>query len=197
MSNKPVSRRNLRKAILKRFEKSFDLGRLDYVRRTKAGQDRAKLIGVFAAMLVYFSLFGLVFYSWNQHWIDDNAMNKMGWILMVPSSVVGAIGWMIASNRFEFPVRQDVRYHIDDFETEQGTLWRYQPLLEKLTLKKINIAELIEASRNDRLVMMAPEEVCATIRALHALLTQSGPALITPEELAAVAANFNDLEDED
>lgn len=197
MSNKPVSRRNLRKAIVKRFEQSFDLARLDYRRRTKAGQDKAKLIGVFAAMVVYFSLFGLVFYSWTQQWIDANAMNKMGWILMVPASVVGAVAWLIASNRFEFPARQDIRQHVDDFEGEHGMLWRYQPLLEKLTLKKINIPELVAASRDDRLVTMAPEDICATIRALHELLTQSGPAQFSQEDLAAVAANFSDLSDDD
>ncbi len=194
MSGKQPSKRNLRKTVIRRFEKSFDLDRLHYVRRTKPGKEAAKLVGLGFASAIFFTGFGLAYISHARGTIDEMFFNKLVFLFMIPSSVVGGTAWLISSNRREFKIREDIRAHISEFEGEQGTLWRYQPALERLNLKKVDIEGLIEASHEGRLIKMAPEEVCAAIRALSEHLNNSTtPAAI----FSAIEANFNAEEEGD
>jgi len=170
---KPNTRRNQRKSLLRRFESCFDLNRLDYKKRAAPGKDRAKITGIIVASIVYFAGYGLAYYSYSQQLIDDNFLNKMSWIFMVPASVVGLTTWLITGNRREFPIRQDIRAHIADFEGETGTVWRYEPVLNEIDLGKLDVEGLVEASTEGRLIKMAPEDVCALLKGLHIALSDS------------------------
>ena len=187
MKDKQTSRRNLRKGVMRRFEESFDVARLDYARRTKPGKGEAKLFGVIAAAIVYFGVFGLSYYSWSQQLIDDLVMNKLVWIMMIPTSLVGALAWLISANRKEFPIREDIRAHIRQFEGDEGTLWRYAPILNGITLKKIDMELIIEFSQEGRLEKSAPEDVCAVVHALHQALANDE---VKPALLSEIEANF-------
>ncbi len=170
MPAKQPSKRNIRKAVLRRFDDLFDLQRLDYDKRVKPGRDAAKITGLIAACVVFFGGFGLAYISHARGMIDDMFFNKVVWLFMIPASVVGGTTWLISSNRREFKIREDIRAHVTQFEGEHGTLWRFEPALKRLELKKVDIEGLIEASREGRLVKMAPEEICAAITALRPLL---------------------------
>lgn len=172
MASKQQNKRSIRKIIIRRFDEAFDLARLDYKKRTKPGKDIAKMTGLIFAAGAYCAAFSLAYYSWVQLSIEDEFFAKLVWLFMVPSSVVGCTAWLITANRREFVIREDVRAHITEFEGETGTLWRYEPLLEQLDLKNINIGHLVQASRDNKLVTMAPDEVCATVHALHQLLQE-------------------------
>ncbi len=178
------TKRTQRKALLRQFESTFDLYRLDYKTRTKRGKDEARLVGVGVAAVLYLIVFGLVYFAWSKGTIDGTLMNKVVWIIMIPTSIVGALAWLISVNRKEFPVREDIRAHVTQFEGDSGLLWRYAPALNQLELKKIDIEGLIEASQEGRLIKMAPEDICATIRALHTALQDGDikPALIDQVE---------------
>lgn len=190
MSKQP-SKRNTRKTILRRFEEQFDLKRLDYQRRAKPAKDMAKIMGFLFAGGIYMAGFGLAYFSWSQGKIDETLMTKLSFIFMIPSSVVGLFAFLLSGSRREFPIREDIRAHVTDFEGESGTFWRYEPLLKQMELKKIDIEGLIEASREGRLIKMAPEDICATIQALHQQLTNNS-VLTNAETLEAIETNFGD-----
>lgn len=189
MSSKQPTKRNARKTILRRFEEQFDLKRLDYDRRSKPARDMAKIMGALFAGGVYLAGFGLAYYSWTRHNIDTNLLNKFAWIFMVPASVVGAFAFMLTGSRREFPIREDIRAHISAIEGDDGALWRYEPLLKQMSLKKVDIEGLIEASREGRLIKMAPEEICATLHALHQNLNNNS-TLTNAETLETIENNF-------
>ncbi|MFC1748664.1 hypothetical protein ACFL2V_07635 [Pseudomonadota bacterium] len=193
MSSKQPSKRNVRKNIQRRFDSTVDLERLNYKKRAKPGKDIAKITGFAFAGIIYLLGFGLAYFSWNRGLIDVSFMNKMVWIFMIPSSVIGVFAFLITSNRREFPVREDIRAHITDFEGETGTFWRYAPILNQLKLKKIDMEGLIEASHEGRLIKMAPEDICETLRALDAALRDGGDAT-KGNILNEVEQNFASLE---
>ncbi len=190
MSNKQQSKRNSRKSVIRSFEDQIDLARLDYARRTKPGKDVAKVMGLVFAAVVYLAGFGLAFYSRTQGMIDDDVLNKISWIFMIPASVVGLLAYLITSNRREFPIREDIRAHVTDFEGEDGYLWRYEPILSQMELKKIDIEWLVVSSRENRLVEMAPEDICATIRALYEAL-QGDSSLASAAAIAQIEQNLD------
>lgn len=190
MSKQP-SKRNIRKALLRRFESQFDLKRLDYTRRAKPAKDMAKIMGFLFAGGVYLAGFGLAYFSWSAGRIEVELLNKLTFIFMIPSSVIGLFAFLLTGSRREFPIREDIRAHVTDFEGAEGTLWRYEPLLNQMDLKKIDIEGLIEASREGRLIKMAPEDICATIHALHQQLTNNS-VLTNTETLEAIERNFGD-----
>jgi hypothetical protein len=173
--SKQASKRNSRRNVMRSFRDHFDLERLDYQRRMKPRKDWAMIIGLIIAAVIYMVFFGLIMYSRSQGMIDDTMVNKVAWMLMIPTSVVGAFAYLITINRREFPIREDIRAHVRQFEGEQGYLWRYEPILQQLELKKINMDGLISASRQNLLVEMAPEDICATVQALHEVLQNNGP----------------------
>lgn len=187
--SKQPNRRNARKTILRRFEEQFDLQRLDYARRSKPAKDVARIMGLLFAGIIYSAGFGLAYYSWSQHHIDTTLLNKFAFIFMIPASVVGMFAFLLTGSRREFPIREDIRVHISAVEGDTGTLWRYEPLLKQMSLKKIDIEGLIEASREGRLIVMAPEDICATLQALHQNLSNNS-VLTNAETLEAIENNF-------
>lgn len=191
MNTKQSSKRSLRKNIQRRFDNSFDLNRLNYKVRVKPGKDVAKITGFAFAGVVYLIGFGLAYFSWNQGLVDVSFLNKMVWIFMIPSSVVGMFAYLITSNRREFPIREDIRAHVTEFEGKNGTLWRYAPVINRLKLKKVDIEGLVEASQEGRLIKMAPEDICETIRALGLALSESSDA-VKGNVLNEVELNFAD-----
>lgn len=187
MSNQQPSKRHSRKNVIRDFEKHFTLSRLDYKPRVKPGKAMAKAVGLSVAAVVYMVGFGITYFSWSRGSIDASLLNKISFIFMIPASIVGMLAFLISSNRREFPIREDIRAHVRDFEGESGYLWRFEPILNQLELKKIDIEWLIKASREGTLTDMAPEDICTTIQALHEALSGnsqkiSGHAILQVEK---------------
>lgn len=189
MSTKQPNKRNIRKILLRRFEGQFDLKRLDYSRRSKPARDMAKVTGALFAGGIYLVGFGLAYYSWTQQNIDTTLFNTFAFIFMIPATAVGVFAFLLSGNRREFPVREDIRAHITAFESGDGNLWRYEPLLKQMTLKKVDIQALIKASREGKLVKMDLEDICAIVHALHQSLSNNN-ILTNSETLEAIENNF-------
>jgi len=194
--SKQASKRGSRRSIMRSFRDHFDLERLDYKRRIKPHKDWAMIIGLIFAAILYMAFFGLIMYSRSQGMIDDSMVNKIAWMLMVPTSVVGAFAYLITINRREFPIREDIRAHVRQFEGDQGYLWRFEPILQQLELKKISMDNLISASRQNLLAEMAPEDICATVQALHEVLQNNG-AQASPAAISQVEQNLGITADGD
>lgn len=187
MSSKQPSKRNSRKNVVRSFQRHVDLARLDYRRRIKPGRDIAKITGLMFAAVIYMAGFGLAYVSYGRGMIDDVFLSKVAFILMIPATVVGLFAYLITSNRREFPIREDIRAHVRQFEGEHGYLWRFEPILSQLQLKKIDTEWLATCSRENRLVELAPEDICAAVQAIDAALQDN--------TAAASAAAISQVED--
>lgn len=194
MSIKQPNKRNIRKNLLRRFEGQLDLNRLDYSRRSKPAKDMAKVVGIIFAGGIYLIGFGLAYYSWTQKNIDTTMLNTFAFVFMIPATVVGLFAFLLNGNRREFPIREDIRAQIAVFEGADGTLWRYEPLLKQMALQKVDIEELIKASREGKLIKMHPEDICTTLHALHQSLS-SNSAFTNTEILETIESNFTSRAD--
>ncbi|HHJ80521.1 MAG TPA: hypothetical protein ENJ65_02690, partial [Candidatus Tenderia electrophaga] len=145
MSNQQPSKRHSRKNVIRDVERHITLSRLDYKPRVKPGKAMAKVIGLIFAAVIYMAGFGIAYFSWSRGTIDASLLNKISFIFMIPASIVGMLAFLISSNRREFPIREDIRAHVRDFEGENGYLWRFEPILNQLELGKIDIEWLIKA----------------------------------------------------
>ncbi len=190
MSNQQSSKRHGRKNVIRNFEKNITLSRLDYKPRVKPGKAMAKVVGLVFAAVIYLAGFGIAYISWSRGSIDANLLNKMSFIFMIPASVVGLLAFLISSNRREFPIREDIRAHVRDFEAENGYLWRFEPILNQLALGKIDIEWLIKASREGTLIEMAPEDICATMQALYEALSGNSGQQISGNAILQVEKNL-------
>lgn len=170
MSGKQPSKRSSRKNVQRSFEANINLDRLQYKDRVKPGKAIAKIKGLMTAAVIYGLGFGLTFTSYTRGVIDETFMAKVIFIIMIPSTVIGIFVFLITANRREFPIREDIRAHVRDFEGEDGYLWRFEPLLNGLKIKKVDIEWLIKNSKEGKLVEMAPEDICDTLIALSELL---------------------------
>ncbi len=175
MSTKQQTKRSSRKNVLRNFENNINLDRLQYKKRIKPGKDIAKIKGLITAAIIYGLGFGLTFMSFSKGAIDEMFMAKVVFIIMIPSTIAGIFVFLITSNRREFPIREDIRAHVLDFEGKQGYLWRFEPLIKDLELKKVDMEWLIKNSKENKLVEMAPEDICATFLALSEILHNNSP----------------------
>ena len=132
MAKKSKSRRGPKKELLEYFEQSFNLDRLNIVKRVQPAKDKSKLIGIAIAVAIYTIGFMLAQYGWKNNSVSYEMFIKFTWILMVPATAVGVVSWMLFYNRMENVVRQDIAGYIRQLEAEQGLIWRFIPLLSAL-----------------------------------------------------------------
>ena len=189
MSGKQQTKRSSRKNVMRSFEEHINLDRLQYKARVKPGKAIAKIKGLLTAGIIYGLGFGLTVMSYNRGAIDETFMAKVVFIIMIPATVIGIFVFLITANRREFPIREDIRAHVRDFEGDDGYLWRFEPLLNSLELKKIDIEWLIKHSREGKLVEMAPEDICDTLIALSERL--QGNSQGSGKALQEVEANLS------
>ncbi len=182
MAGKAPSRRQIRKQLLRRLESRYDPRTLDYKALTRPGRGRAKLLGVGLSSAVYFVGFGAGLFGYSQGIVTDVMFAKLVWILIIPAAVVGGVSWLIADSRMEYDVRQKLKQEFARIESQGGELWRYGPVLKKLSLKKIDIDALIEQSRSGRGAEIDPQDYAEVMGQLARRLTQEGDRLIGPDE---------------
>ena len=187
MAGKAPSRRQIRKQLLRRLESRYDPRTLDYKALTRPGRGRAKLLGVGLSSAVYFVGFGAGLFGYSQGIVTDVMFAKLVWILIIPAAVVGGVSWLIADSRMEYDVRQKLKQEFARIESQGGELWRYGPVLKKLSLKKIDIDALIEQSRSGRGAEIDPQDYAEVMGQLARRLTQEGDRLIGPDEARHLA----------
>lgn len=181
--------RRLRREVVNRFKEGFDFERLDYDRRVKPLRGKAIMTGVLLAGGVYLTGFSLGYFAWQQQSVDYEIFSKLVWLLMVPSSAVGAFAWLIVGNRLEYTIRQDLRCYIVERETEKGYLWRFGPLYEVLLPDNIIAQRVLEQSRED-IEKIDPEDYCRSITLLHKNIQSQGQHTISTEVAEKVYKNF-------
>lgn len=190
MHQRKQQRRRGRRDLLRRLERSLDSRLLpDYLRRIRSERNRSKLTGVVTAGAVYTAFFILGFTAWKFALLPEAAFAKLSWIMMIPASVVGALTWLIAANRREFPIREEAKAHIARLEGGGGTLWRYAPLLEGLCPEDGVARRALEQSRRGG-EQIVPEDYIAAVTSLTQALQacDNVPSQLLEEVEAGLAA---------
>jgi hypothetical protein len=187
---KASSQRQIRKRIVRHMEETFDLKRLEYKKRVTPLRHAAKVVGVAMAAAVYAVGFGLAYYAWKSGRADYETFVKFSWIFMIPSSVVGAFGYMLNSNRREFGVAKDILDHMDHVEGPRGMLWRYEPVLRELYGNDAVVSHVLAASRKGSFQGLEPEDYAAVVQRLHADLSGGEASSISEESARAFEANL-------
>ena len=172
------------------MEETFDLKRLEYKNRVTPLRHAAKIFGVLIAVAVYAAGFGLAFYAWKAGKTDYETLVKFSWIYTIPSSVVGALAYMLNSNRREFGIARDIFDHMDHVEGPHGMLWRYEPVLRELYGDDTVVRQVIAASREGCFNGLEPEDYAAVVQRLHADLSGGETHAVSGAALEAFEANL-------
>lgn len=183
-------RRRFRKDLQRQFEQSFDLERLDYQRLVRPARGKALLWGVLGAFIVYSTGFAIGYYGWQQQVVDYALFARLVWLLMLPATVVGILGWLLARNRLEYPLRQALKAYIATLEGDGGLLWRYGPLFAALAPNDLLSREVVELSRQRRLQDRPPEDYIVAVKALAGLLRDSDSNALAPSICQEVRENL-------
>lgn len=189
MANKDKNPRRLRREVINRFQQGFDFERLEYDRRVKPLRGKAIMIGVLLAGGIYLTGFSLGYYGWQQHAVSYELFAKLVWLMMVPSTAVGAFAWLIVTNRLEFTVREDIRRYIAEREKEGGFVWRFGPLFEALLPENGTAQRLLQQSAEEP-AKMDPEDYARSVSLLRQQLQQDGQLVITTDVAAQTYNNF-------
>lgn len=167
MAAKGQSRRHIKKAVLRQLESDFDMRRFNYKELVRHVKGKSKLIGILTASVIYFIGVGGGYYGWTNGFVPEDVMAKIIFIAMVPSSVIGAVTWMITDSRMEYPLRKELSLYIASIEGEQGRLWRYSPIVDTLTIKGVDIAKTIALSKEGLGENIDPQDYAAIVMALY------------------------------
>ncbi len=200
MAGRKKGQRRFKRNLVKQFEETFDLQRLDYARRMRPANGKAKLYGVLAAFLLYSTGFGIGYYGWSNDFVGEETFAKLVWLLMVPASVVGGFVWLLARNRLEYPIRRDITAYMQDLEGTRGLLWRYTPVWSALCPDNLQCKEVLARSEEGKLTAIDPEDYCRAVQDLHRALKESGSRALGEAAMAELARNFareEEGEDED
>ena len=190
VSAKGKNRRSIRKKVMQRLEKEIDIDRFNYKAIVRPGKGKSKLIGVAVAGGIYLIGFGGAYFGWLNSVVDDHLFAKLMWVFMVPSSVVGAVTWTIMDSRLEYPIRMGLVDYITTIEGSKGLLWRYEPLLARLTVKGVNISQVVALSRDGRASDIDPQDYSQIMYNLYADLTAPEGVQITGDMSRQLNENF-------
>lgn len=189
-------RRQARKIIHAHFARHIDLARLDYERLIRPARGKSRLFGVGAASILYLLGFSGGYMGYSSGTVSPAAFGKLVWILMIPTSVLGAVVWLISGVRFEYAVRQTIRQYVGELEKDKGLLWRYGPLLQGTSIKGVEIEAALAQSHNGQGSEIDPQDYCSLVGAISAALADSRNSL--PADIVeAVAANMGAVADGD
>lgn len=190
MSDKPKNRRGLKKEVVRHFEQTFDLWRLDYKTRSKNTAPKAALIGFATAGGLYAVGFFLGFVAVDNNVLPLEMFARLAWIIMVPTTIVGFLVWQISKNRMEFPVRDDIRKFIAELEQGNGLLWRYFPIFDALDPEHADLKKAFIWSQEKRTDKLAIEEYCDAVLEMAALFRAGDGREFTVDMLEQVARNL-------
>jgi len=190
MTGKAISKRQLRKAVVAQFVRHFDLSRLDFRRALRRSKGRARLMGLAVATTLYGIGFGAAYLGWSRGTVPNEALAKWVWLLMLPSSVVGALVWLITQARGEYALRQQVKTYVLEVESDEGRLWRYRPLLQDLVLKGVDVKLTIEQSERAQLEALDPLDYAHTVFALQDRINDAANTVWNSDTVLQLAKNL-------
>jgi len=194
MAGKQKSKRNLKKEVARLFERSFDLQKLNYKKRSMSLKPKSMLVGLGVAAGLYIAAFALANYAMNNNVIPLEGFAKLVWIMMIPTTIVGALAWQIAKNRMEYPIRQDVREYMHGLEQTGGLLWKFSPLMDIIGIDDMTTKRALAQSKEGKWEDMEIEDYTEAVFALNKALEGTENKQFSTVVAEAVLENFGKLE---
>lgn len=193
MASKPKSKRNVKKEVVRLFERSFDLEKLDYKKRSIPLKPKSALVGLGVATALYVIGFALAYTAMGKNLLPLESFAKLVWILMLPTTILGVFAWQIAKNRMEYPIRQDVREYMNDLEENKGLLWKFSPLMDIVGIDDINTKKALAKSREGKIDDLDIEDYTEAVGKLNQLLIDTESRQFSTVIAESVLENFGKL----
>ncbi len=193
MAAKQKNKRNVKKEVVRLFEKSFDLEKLDYKKRSVPLKPKSMLVGLGVASALYVTGFALAYTAMNNNMMPLESFAKLVWILMIPTTIMGVFAWQLAKNRMEYPIRQDVRAYMNEIEEGKGLLWRFAPLMDIVGIEDLNTKKAIAKSREGKIDDLDIEDYTEAVDKLHKLLVDTEARRFNTVIAESVLENFGKL----
>ncbi|MDH5229808.1 MAG: hypothetical protein OEZ58_11925 [Gammaproteobacteria bacterium] len=167
MSGSRSDKRAAKKEIRKHFEKIFDIKTFDYPQLIKPIKGKALIYGFVSAGGIYILAYGLAYFAFSSNILPLEALAKLVWIMMIPSTVLGFLMWIITRNRLEYPIRQQIRAHMDNLESNQGQLWRFKPVWDHFDGHNMDVKKAFTASETHQCDKLDIEDYTLAITSVH------------------------------
>ncbi len=196
MAGKQKSKRNIKKEVVRLFEKSFDLKRLNYEKLSLSIKPKSLLIGLGAASALYGTGFLLAFLAMEKNILPLEDFAKLSWIILIPVTIVGVTVWQIAKNRMEYPIRQDIRQYMTVLEENGGLLWKFSPLMDVIGIEDTNTKRTLVKSKEGDIEKLAIEDYTDAVDKLNQVLINTDNRQFSTIVAEAILENFGKLDTE-
>ena len=193
MAAKPKNKRNVKKEVVRLFEKSFDLEKLDYKKRSIPLKPKSAVVGLGVATLLYVIGFSLAYAAMGKNMLPLESFAKLVWIMMIPTTILGVFAWQIAKNRMEYPLRQDVREYMNELEENKGLLWKFSPLMDIIGIEDMNTKKALAKSREGKVDELDIEDYTEAVDKLNRLLEDTDARQFSTVIAENVLENFGKL----
>lgn len=193
MAAKPKNKRNVKKEVVRLFEKSFDLEKLDYKKRSIPLKPKSAVVGLGVATLLYVIGFSLAYAAMGKNMLPLESFAKLVWIMMIPTTILGVFAWQIAKNRMEYPLRQDVREYMNELEENKGLLWKFSPLMDIIGIEDMNTKKALAKSREGKVDELDIEDYTEAVDKLNQLLEDTDARQFSTVIAENVLENFGKL----
>lgn len=194
MAAKQKTSRNIKKEVIRLFDRSFDMRILDYKKRSKPLRPKSMLIGIGVASALYMTGFIMAYIALGKNILPIEGFAKLVWIMMIPTTIIGILAWQIAKNRMEYPIRQEIRSHMADLERNGGLLWKFSPLMDIIGIEDTDTKKALAKSREGKYEELAVEDYTEAVTALGDVLSKSDSRQFSTVIAESILENFGKLE---
>ncbi len=194
MASKQKGKRGIKKEIVRQFERSFDLPKLDYKKRIQSIKPKAMLYGLGAGSLLYCIAFGFAYLGVSNNVMPLESFAKFVWIIMVPTTVVGLFVWLLVKNRLEYPIRQDILKYVAELEHDDGLLWRFSPVIDHVNPNDYASKKTFNLSREGKSKELAVEDYTEVIDKLKDILKNTENRNFDNKIAEEILVNFDKAE---
>jgi hypothetical protein len=192
---KKSSRRGQKKEILRRFESSFDLDRLNLSHQVKLIKPKAMIIGLVTAMVLYGLGFAVAYVGMSSNTVPLELFAKLVWILMIPTTIVGFFAWQLSRNRMEYPIRMDIRRYMTELESDGGLLWRFAPIVDDELMRSPEVKKAFSWSADGKIDKLDVDDYVLAIETLDDQLREAPGKYFTQQMLDKLEINFREHAD--
>jgi len=195
MAVKQKNKKTIKKEVVRLYNRSFDLEKLNYKKRSIPLKPKSALVGLGVATTLYIIGFMLSYSAMQNNMLPLEAFAKLVWIMMIPTTILGVFAWQIAKNRMEYPVRQDVREYMNKLEEGKGLLWKFEPLLDIVPVEDFKAKKVLAKSREGKIDKLDIEDYTETVEKLNQLLVDTEARRFSTVIAEGVLDNFGKLVD--
>jgi len=194
MAGKQKSKRNIKKEVMRLFERSFDMDKLNYKKLSLSTKPKSLLIGIGAGTVMYATGFALAYAAMQNNILPLEEFAKLSWIILIPVTIVGVTAWQISKNRMEYPIRQEILKYIAELEKEGGLLWKFSPLMDVIGIEDTNTKKALAKSNEGKFEELAVEDYTEAVNKLNQVLINTDNRQFSTVVAEAILDNFGKLD---